>query len=138
VGAAFRGGGGGLTGEVVQVSRLGLIELKHLGERVEDLLGGRTGLALFQPRVVTGAHARELGELLTTQTRHSTCGSVGAQSDVGRRDPVAAALEIGPEAFQFHDFERRRNGGIPGVPARCTHDAGMVAERTTPHDPMHE
>ena len=58
---------------------------------VEDGVRGIGALSLFEPRVVTGAHPGELGELLAAQTRHPAPSAVGAKPDVLR--PGRARLD---------------------------------------------
>lgn len=79
--------------EVVEVCPFCIIEVHDRGKGVKDLKRSGSGLVLFDPDVVTDAHAGEARKLLATEPRHAPRLRPRGQADCQRVGPVAPRLQ---------------------------------------------
>ena len=82
---------GGTAGEVVQVRRLGIVEMKDPSQGIKHLGGDATRLPLLEPGVVARTQPGQLGQLLTPQPRDASRRSVRAQTEGLRGHPVSTS-----------------------------------------------
>lgn len=72
---------------------LGVVELKSLGERVEDALGDATEIPVLHARVVVDADAGKDRHLLPSQPRHPPC-AIGGETRLFRRDEIMSDEKV--------------------------------------------
>jgi hypothetical protein len=84
--ASAPGAGGGLAGELEEVTALVVVQVEYSGENVQDRCGS-LHTALFEACVVVGDDAGELGDLLAAQS-----GDPAGPAGVGQSDGAGAQL----------------------------------------------
>lgn len=106
--AAAPGAGTGLAGELEEIAALVVVQMQYPGEDVQDGCG-RLHTALFEPGVVVGADAGELGDLLAAQPGHSAW-----PAGLGEPDRAGAQLR----AALLEEFSQLVEGDVAGHAAQ--------------------